>query len=162
MVLLLNILTVKHTFDVVRSAGSTKYNYVNPVRRDVVSTGFLGDNVTVRFVTDNSGPWFFHWWVFTFQIILPRFTNIMLTAILISIWRRKTVLKYICAAVDISFSGVWPLFLQKILQPLPPITMSLVSFADLFTLQLTVNGMFTDAWENLCPKYNKFHAHIDD
>jgi iron transport multicopper oxidase len=49
-----------HAFDVVRSAGSTKYNYVNPVRRDVVSTGFLGDNVTIRFVTDNSGPWFFH------------------------------------------------------------------------------------------------------
>ncbi|KAF9461176.1 laccase 2 precursor [Collybia nuda] len=49
-----------HTFDVVRSAGSQEYNYHNPVRRDVVSTGFAGDNVTIRFVTDNSGPWILH------------------------------------------------------------------------------------------------------
>ena len=52
----------QHTFDVVRSAGSTTYNYANPVRRDVVSIGSSGDNVTIRFVTDNAGPWFLHWW----------------------------------------------------------------------------------------------------
>ncbi|KAJ4473035.1 laccase 1 [Lentinula aciculospora] len=45
-----------HTFDVVRSAGSTNYNYVNPPRRDVVSTGAATDNVTIRFTTDNAGP----------------------------------------------------------------------------------------------------------
>ncbi|EEB96735.1 hypothetical protein MPER_04081, partial [Moniliophthora perniciosa FA553] len=49
-----------HTFSVVRSAGSSEYNYVNPVRRDVVSAGDKGDNVTFRFRTDSSGPWFFH------------------------------------------------------------------------------------------------------
>ncbi|KAF9468902.1 laccase 2 precursor [Collybia nuda] len=49
-----------HSFDVVRSAGSSVYNYVNPVRRDVVSTGLAGDNVTIRFVTDNAGPWILH------------------------------------------------------------------------------------------------------
>jgi iron transport multicopper oxidase len=49
-----------HAFDVVRSAGSSSYNYANPVRRDVVSTGITGDNVTIRFVTDNPGPWFLH------------------------------------------------------------------------------------------------------
>ncbi|KAJ8483446.1 hypothetical protein ONZ45_g6154 [Pleurotus djamor] len=49
-----------HTFSVVRSAGSTVYNYENPVRRDVVSVGSAGDNVTIRFVTDNNGPWFLH------------------------------------------------------------------------------------------------------
>ncbi|KAF9031709.1 laccase 1 [Hymenopellis radicata] len=49
-----------HTFDVVRSAGSSIYNYENPVRRDVVNTGDDGDQVTIRFVTDNAGPWFFH------------------------------------------------------------------------------------------------------
>ncbi|KAG7439481.1 putative laccase 5 [Guyanagaster necrorhizus] len=49
-----------HTFDVVRSAGSTVYNYANPVRRDVVSTGSGTDNVTIRFTTDNAGPWFLH------------------------------------------------------------------------------------------------------
>ncbi|KAF8888052.1 laccase 3 precursor [Infundibulicybe gibba] len=49
-----------HVFDVVRSAGSSVYNYVNPVRRDVVSTGLAGDNVTIRFTTDNPGPWILH------------------------------------------------------------------------------------------------------
>ncbi|KAF4600430.1 laccase [Pleurotus pulmonarius] len=49
-----------HAFDVVRSAGSSTYNYNNPVRRDVVSTGTGSDNVTIRFKTDNPGPWFLH------------------------------------------------------------------------------------------------------
>ncbi|KAK7026410.1 laccase, multicopper oxidase, benzenediol:oxygen oxidorectuctase [Paramarasmius palmivorus] len=49
-----------HAFDVVRVAGSDTYNYANPVRRDVVSTGKGGDNVTFRFFTDNPGPWFLH------------------------------------------------------------------------------------------------------
>ncbi|KAJ7682085.1 yellow laccase [Mycena polygramma] len=49
-----------HNFHVVRSAGSSTYNYKNPVIRDVVNTGFPGDNTTFRFVTDNSGPWFLH------------------------------------------------------------------------------------------------------
>ncbi|KAG6844220.1 Acyl-coenzyme A oxidase 2 [Tephrocybe sp. NHM501043] len=50
-----------HTFDVIRSANSSAYNYVDPPRRDVVSTGLAGDNVTIRFETDNSGPWILHW-----------------------------------------------------------------------------------------------------
>ncbi|KAJ7601795.1 laccase [Mycena polygramma] len=50
-----------HNFWVVRSAGSTAYNYDNPVVRDVVSTGpATTDNTTIRFVTDNAGPWFLH------------------------------------------------------------------------------------------------------
>ncbi|CAK5284939.1 unnamed protein product [Mycena citricolor] len=49
-----------HVFDVIRPAGSTTYNYVNPARRDVVSIGSAGDNVTIRFFTDNRGPWFLH------------------------------------------------------------------------------------------------------
>ncbi|KAI0822637.1 phenoloxidase [Trametes gibbosa] len=51
-----------HTFAVVRSAGSTEYNYDNPIWRDVVSTGTADarDNVTIRFRTDNPGPWFLH------------------------------------------------------------------------------------------------------
>ena len=44
----------------VRSAGSTSYNFDNPVIRDVVSIGTAGDEVTIRFFTDNPGPWFFH------------------------------------------------------------------------------------------------------
>nr|UES62897.1 laccase 4 [Cyathus bulleri] len=49
-----------HVFDVVRSAGSSTYNYDNPVRRDVVSIGQANDNVTIRFRTDNPGPWILH------------------------------------------------------------------------------------------------------
>ncbi|KAK1221502.1 hypothetical protein PQX77_015693 [Marasmius sp. AFHP31] len=49
-----------HSFDVVRSAGSSSYNWVNPPRRDVVNIGAPGDNVTIRFRTDNTGPWIMH------------------------------------------------------------------------------------------------------
>jgi hypothetical protein len=38
-------LLVQHNFEVVRSAGQTTYNFDNPPRRDVVSTGTTGDNV---------------------------------------------------------------------------------------------------------------------
>jgi iron transport multicopper oxidase len=50
-----------HAFHVVRSAGNTSYNFVNPVMRDVVSIGTGStDQVTIRFFTDNPGPWFLH------------------------------------------------------------------------------------------------------
>ncbi|KAL0954254.1 hypothetical protein HGRIS_005382 [Hohenbuehelia grisea] len=51
-----------HAFSVVRSVGNKPANYKNPVRRDTVSTGVdPSDNVTIRFTTDNPGPWFLHW-----------------------------------------------------------------------------------------------------
>jgi iron transport multicopper oxidase len=49
-----------HPFYVVRSAGNSTYNYDNPIVRDVVTMGNQGDEVTLRFFTDNPGPWFFH------------------------------------------------------------------------------------------------------
>ncbi|KDR80955.1 hypothetical protein GALMADRAFT_61136 [Galerina marginata CBS 339.88] len=49
-----------HAFSVVRSAGSSVYNFLDPVQRDVVSIGQAGDNVTIRFKTDNAGPWIMH------------------------------------------------------------------------------------------------------
>ncbi|KAJ7724388.1 laccase [Mycena metata] len=50
-----------HNFWVVRSAGSDTYNYLDPVVRDVVNTGAdATDNTTIRFRTDNAGPWFLH------------------------------------------------------------------------------------------------------
>ncbi|KAJ6467724.1 laccase [Mycena sanguinolenta] len=50
-----------HNFWVLRSAGNSTYNWDNPVVRDVVSTGpDTTDNVTIRFMTDNAGPWFLH------------------------------------------------------------------------------------------------------
>jgi iron transport multicopper oxidase len=49
-----------HDMFVVRSAYSDKVNYENPIRRDVVNTGMEESNVTFRFTTNNSGPWFLH------------------------------------------------------------------------------------------------------
>ncbi|KAG2146322.1 laccase [Suillus clintonianus] len=49
-----------HSFDVVQSAGNSSFNYVNPVRRDVVSAGLASQQMVIRWVTDNSGPWFLH------------------------------------------------------------------------------------------------------
>ncbi|KZV69698.1 multicopper oxidase [Peniophora sp. CONT] len=50
-----------HAFSVVRSAGNSTYNFVNPPQRDVVSIGTTtNDRTTIRFFTDNPGPWFFH------------------------------------------------------------------------------------------------------
>ncbi|KAH9177324.1 laccase [Lactarius sanguifluus] len=50
-----------HAFSVVRSAGNSTYNFDNPVVRDVVSIGSSNaDNTTIRFFTDNPGPWFLH------------------------------------------------------------------------------------------------------
>ncbi|KAJ7479518.1 yellow laccase [Mycena latifolia] len=50
-----------HNFHVIRSAGNATYNFIDPVIRDVVTTGSATtDNTTIRFVTDNAGPWFLH------------------------------------------------------------------------------------------------------
>ncbi|KAH8089931.1 laccase 2 [Cristinia sonorae] len=49
-----------HTFAVVRSAGSNTSNYDNPLWRDTVNIGGEGESVTIRFQTDNPGPWLFH------------------------------------------------------------------------------------------------------
>ena len=70
-----NLLCLQHDFSVVRSAGSSTYNYANPVRRDTVSTGTPGDNVTIRFETDNTGPWLLHWFVFQVIVICRLTTN---------------------------------------------------------------------------------------
>ncbi|KAJ7493127.1 yellow laccase [Mycena galericulata] len=50
-----------HNFHVIRSAGNSTYNFINPVIRDTVNTGpATTDLTTFRFVTDNAGPWFLH------------------------------------------------------------------------------------------------------
>ncbi|KXN80968.1 Laccase-4 [Leucoagaricus sp. SymC.cos] len=49
-----------HPFSVVKSADS-HFNFLNPVRRDVVNAGDTqGDFVAIRFRTDNPGPWILH------------------------------------------------------------------------------------------------------
>ncbi|KAJ2912231.1 hypothetical protein MD484_g8184, partial [Candolleomyces efflorescens] len=49
-----------HAFSVIKSAESETFNFKNPVRRDVVSIGGVGQSAVIRFVTDNPGPWIFH------------------------------------------------------------------------------------------------------
>ncbi|KAJ7105524.1 laccase [Mycena epipterygia] len=50
-----------HNFFVIKSAGNDTFNFDNPIIRDVVSTGSdTTDNTTIRFVTDNAGPWILH------------------------------------------------------------------------------------------------------
>ncbi|KAA1479404.1 laccase [Dentipellis sp. KUC8613] len=50
-----------HSFFVLRSSGNGTYNFVDPVVRDTVAMGNTpGDDIVIRFVTDNAGPWFLH------------------------------------------------------------------------------------------------------
>ncbi|KAG6834112.1 hypothetical protein H0H93_011837 [Arthromyces matolae] len=49
-----------HPFYVVRSSDSNTFNYLDPVKRDTVSSGFADGDTVIRFVTDNAGPWFLH------------------------------------------------------------------------------------------------------
>nr|CDJ79884.1 benzenediol:oxygen oxidoreductase [Coprinus comatus] len=51
-----------HTFSVVKSAGKNNQpNYLTPVRRDVTATSQeVDDYITIRFTTDNPGPWLLH------------------------------------------------------------------------------------------------------
>ncbi|GAW08671.1 laccase 2 [Lentinula edodes] len=48
-----------HAFDVVRTSDSSEYNFKNPVRRDTTLVA-MKNQTTIRFVTDNAGPWFLH------------------------------------------------------------------------------------------------------
>ncbi|KAG1892506.1 laccase [Suillus subluteus] len=49
-----------HSFSVVQSVGNSSFNYANPVRHNVISAGSLGQQMVIRWVTDNSDPWFLH------------------------------------------------------------------------------------------------------
>ncbi|KAG2153309.1 laccase [Suillus clintonianus] len=49
-----------HSFDVVQSTFNSPFNYVNPVRRDTSYIGLLNQQMVIRWVTDNSGPWLLH------------------------------------------------------------------------------------------------------
>ncbi|KAG6909049.1 hypothetical protein DXG01_002201 [Tephrocybe rancida] len=51
-----------NNFWVVKSMSAPDINTVNPIRRDVVGVG--GSGTTIRFRTDNIGPWFFHCHIF--------------------------------------------------------------------------------------------------
>ncbi|KAJ6603254.1 multicopper oxidase-domain-containing protein [Mycena vulgaris] len=50
-----------HNFFVVKSAGNDTYNFDNPIIQDVANTGTeTSDDTTIRFVTDDAGPWILH------------------------------------------------------------------------------------------------------
>ncbi len=82
---------LQHSFDVVKSADSDTYNFNDPVR--LMSTLFfmcmllisksqarrdttpVAENnlTTIRFRTDNPGPWFLHWCVYPHLMIYTLF-----------------------------------------------------------------------------------------
>ncbi|KAG2050945.1 Cupredoxin, partial [Suillus hirtellus] len=43
------------------TSGNSTPNFINSIWRDTVSMGLTGDNVTICFITDNSGLWFIHY-----------------------------------------------------------------------------------------------------
>ncbi|KAG9308058.1 laccase [Chiua virens] len=51
-----------HNFHVIRTSANHTPNFIDPIRRDVVSMGSQAQrsNITFRFVTDNPGPWILH------------------------------------------------------------------------------------------------------
>jgi iron transport multicopper oxidase len=51
-----------NNFWLIKSNSSSLVNTVDPIRRDVAGVGAAG--TTVRFTTDNPGPWFFHCHIF--------------------------------------------------------------------------------------------------
>lgn len=55
---------MQNPFSVVRCADTGSFNFLNPPKRDVVSIGSAeGDFVSIRFRTDNPGPWILRWYV---------------------------------------------------------------------------------------------------
>ncbi|KAG0702905.1 laccase [Suillus ampliporus] len=69
-----------HSFDVVQSTGNSSFNYFNPVRRDVVAVGPQDQQMVIRWVTDNSGPWLLHchidWHLKNgFAVVMAEFTS---------------------------------------------------------------------------------------
>ncbi|TFY73883.1 hypothetical protein EWM64_g10129 [Hericium alpestre] len=51
----------RHLFYVVKSAGNSSFNFENPVLCDTVMMGTEeGNDVVIRFVADNPGPWIIH------------------------------------------------------------------------------------------------------
>ncbi|KAF8890413.1 laccase subfamily 2 [Infundibulicybe gibba] len=54
--------TEYNNFQVIKSMTAPDINIVNPISRDVVGVG--GSGTTIRFRTDNAGPWYFHCHIF--------------------------------------------------------------------------------------------------
>lgn len=66
----------------IRSIEHDNYTWDNPPRRDTVSTSRFHNNnqnldeVTIRFRTDNPGPWILHWCAL-FRIFLLRIADLL-------------------------------------------------------------------------------------
>ncbi|KAG6849322.1 hypothetical protein H0H93_009464 [Arthromyces matolae] len=105
-----------HTFHVVRSGRSNTYNWINPVRRDTVDTGLDDGETTIRFFTDNPGPWFLHWQVKIIEFRGIVLINIDTVATLIGIsrlvlpWCLRKILKE--QEIESDPDPVWPFALS--------------------------------------------------
>lgn len=120
----------------VRSAGSDHYNYDNPVRRDTVSIGEMGDNVTVRFVV--------------------RFHYLRLCGRTKADWarRRTTRARGSSTATSISTWKRASLSCSQKTQRLPVLSIpSRVCRINAYTC-IFGSYLFAEEWEKLCPTYN--------
>jgi hypothetical protein len=112
----------------------------SPVIRDVVSIGNTGDNnVTIRFFTDNPGPWFFHchidWHLNT--LVIPLVVRRYLD-------RRNAN----CSGFAVVFAGDVP-DVPSVDAPPRELLSDCASRSSLRHVRLA-------AWEDLCPHYASF------
>lgn len=56
------------------------HSYDDPILRDVVNTGDTGDEVTIRFTTNNPGPWFLHCHIGSFMHLPPEGDSFLLNS----------------------------------------------------------------------------------
>jgi hypothetical protein len=89
---------------------------VNPVRRDVVNAGSDGQQMVIRWVTDNSGPWIFHWYDIRFYRVVKKGTDSELTVTLTGTLMSMRVNLSVNHMTNPSYPGVSPWYLRKVPQ----------------------------------------------
>jgi iron transport multicopper oxidase len=141
----------------VKTAESKTYNFKNPVRRDVVHAGERGEDTVIRFVTDNPGPWLFHWCVSNLLMrnCLPNAIALAVTSS--SIWPSALNLslsKYlgsrrICSGLAIVFAEDVEGIAGA--NPVPGKELAV-------RVKNNPEALFPDSWSNLCPTYEALPA----
>ncbi|KAH9048020.1 laccase 3 [Lactarius deliciosus] len=122
--------------------GNSTYNFDNPVVRDVVSMGNDGDNVTIRFFTDNPGPWFLHCHIRLalgeVSLVRPPFRMLMYSG-----FSRGFAVVFAEDVPNVSTTDHPPREFERI---------SIIVLAKNSPKQ----PFLPEQWDELCPKYNDF------
>lgn len=88
-----------------------EYNFTSPIVRDTVNGGnTLGDSVSIRFRTDNPGPWILHWYVSGIVFLL--YCSACLPVTLTSTSKSKHRLNYSIHAFDPTLRGLALVFAE--------------------------------------------------